>query len=225
MHCLAGNNRFFCLGFISLGVLLILLGMAQISEAGDTSPQPAASVDVIPPADFCDICHDDENTAVDSSVEQVLQRTAMGVLVFQRDHVLTTLQEEQMHRVQQLLSRAQLSLLNGDWATARALVQHANQLINDLERQARLDAQALSILYAQNGILTQQNLPLVSAHQTRRLADAVTGQGWTVTVLEDLPLSQLMAASMHRRAPPDEDAFVVYENSIFYENQETCYLT
>ncbi|MCI0710159.1 MAG: hypothetical protein L0154_08350 [Chloroflexi bacterium] len=212
MHCLAGNNRLFCLGFISLGVLLILLGMAQVSEARD--PQPAAPVEVILPADICDVCHEDDLTTADSSVEQLLQRTAMSVIAFQRDHVLTALQEEQMYKVQQLLYSVQLSLLNGDWETAQILVQHANQLVNDLERQARLGEQALSVFYAQNGILTQLNLPLNNAHQTRRLADAVTGQGWTVTVLEHLPLAQLMAASMHRRAPPDEDAFVVAENLI-----------
>jgi hypothetical protein len=210
MHCPVGNNRFFCLGFIGLGVLLILLGMAQVSEAGQTTPQPATPAEISLPTDICDVCHEDDVAVFDPSVEQSLQRTAMDVLIFQRDHVLTTLHREQVYYVQHLLSSAQRSLLDGDSETAQSLIQHANQMIDNLERQARLSEQVASAFYAHVGILNQQETFLGNMDQTSRLTDVEEGQRWIASVLEELPLSQLMAASMHRRAPPDEDASFAY---------------
>jgi hypothetical protein len=207
------QKRAICLGLITVGVVLILLSFAHISEANSASPasQPIAALE---PETPCDVCHEETTQAEQTTIRMALQTVSAGALNLQRQSFSAS-NDKTLEEIEQLLADARQLLQNGETNAARALVDHAAELVNQLEQQARLREQGTFNPFMTVGVLSQKTAFDLSLNR-HIIAVAYTADQSLQREESDRVLSSHVE-DMHRRAPPsdEESAFTITNNLMF----------
>jgi Na+-transporting methylmalonyl-CoA/oxaloacetate decarboxylase gamma subunit len=196
----AAHKRAISLGFMTLGFVLILLSFAQVSEATSAS---SAQVTALEPEVPCDVCHEETVQAEQASVRQALQTVSAGAIHLQQQS-FSSLHRAELDNIERILADAQRLLRDGDTNAARALVDHAQVLVKQIEEQGRLHEQGQSNPFDIVGVLSQKSVFDLSLN--RYVVSTVYIASQALSWDQNDRVLTVHTEDMHRRAPPSDEA-------------------
>lgn len=194
------HNRAICLGFMTLGVVLILLSFAQISQAKSASP---AQLTALEPEVPCDLCHEETVQADQVTVREALQTVSAGALDLQQQS-FSSLHRSELDNIERMLANAQQLLRDGDTNAARALVDHAQALVKQIEEQGRLKQRGQSNPFNIVAVLSQKSV--FDLNPNRSMVGRVYLASQPLSRVENDRVLTVHTEDMHRRAPPSDEA-------------------
>lgn len=189
-----------CLALIVLGVILILVGVANTTEANHVPQSSPPNAPLVYPQEPCDVCHPEDLVGeAPDVVRQDLEQMAGRVLQLRQ-----STDDPMLSEIEALLHEARSILKEGDTETARALIKHADNLASVVEKKAQFRNHFLARVNLTIAFSQQHELVIVPTALVRTwLPESV--QAWTPLAIETLPTDQFLAEIIHRRAPPSEE--------------------
>ncbi|MCI0708550.1 MAG: hypothetical protein L0154_00135 [Chloroflexi bacterium] len=194
------QKRAICLGFMTLGMVLILLSFAHISEAKSSS---LTAVTALEPEVPCDVCFEETVQAEQASVRQALQTVSAGALDLQWQS-FSSLHRAELDDVERMLANARQLLRAGDANAARALIDHAQALVKQIEGQGRLIEQRQRSPFNIVAVLSQKSV--FDDRFNRYVVGRVHIASQPLARVENDRVLTVHTEDMHRRAPPSDEA-------------------